>query len=221
MTTADRTLKRRAIMTIVRQFGRPRGIPGQVAGWIMAHRRSNQQRNRWAVAQLEPRPTDRVLEIGFGPGLAIAELAQRAHQGHVYGIDHSEVMVRQASRRNQAAIRAHRVELVQASVDQLPSFDEPLDMILAVNSIGFWADPVETLRGLRRLLRPGGRIALVTQPRCPGATRDTTTQAAQGLQDLLTQAGFARFRVETLDLDPPVACVLATNPADENHHTHG
>jgi ubiquinone/menaquinone biosynthesis C-methylase UbiE len=184
-----------------------------MAGWVMAHRRSNQQRNRWAVSLLEVQPADRVLEIGFGPGLAIAELAGRATRGHVYGIDRSQVMVHQASRRNRAAIRAHRVELVHASVDQLPRFDEPLDVILAVNSVGFWADPAERLHDLRRLLRPGGRIALATQPRCPGATRVTTARAARELQDLLIRADFAQARVETLELDPPVACVLATSPA--------
>jgi ubiquinone/menaquinone biosynthesis C-methylase UbiE len=201
---------------MVRQFGRPRGIGGRMAGWIMAHRRSNRQRNRWAVSRLDVQPDDRVLEIGFGPGLAIAELARRATDGHVYGVDHSEVMVQRASRRNRAAIRAHRVELVHASVDRLPSFDEPLDAVLAVNSLGFWADPAERLLDLRRLLRPGGRIALVSQPRVPGATRETTVRAAQDLQDLLTQAGFDQVRVETLELSPPVACVLATNPGDRS-----
>jgi len=187
------SLKQRAISRGVRQFGHPRGIAGRMAGWVMAHRR--------------------VLEIGFGPGVAIAELAHRAGRGHIHGIDHSAVMVRRASRRNRAAVRAGRVELVQSSVDRLPRFDEPFDAILTVNSLGFWAEPVNRLRDLRRLLRPGGRIALVTQPRCPGATRDTTARAAQELQDLLTQAGFGQMRVETLELDPPVACVLATNPA--------
>lgn len=213
METTGKTFKQRAIGRAVRQFGHPRGIAGRVAGWIMAHRRSNQQRNIWAVSLLEVRPADRVLEVGFGPGLAIAEFARRATRGHVHGIDHSEVMVRRASRRNRAAIRAGRVELVHAPVDRLPDFGGPLDVILAVNSLGFWTEPVERLRDLRRLLRPGGRIALVSQPRCPGATRDTT-KAAHELQDLLTRAGFARTRVETLDLDPPVACVLATNPTD-------
>jgi SAM-dependent methyltransferase len=96
-------------------------------------------------------------------------------------------------------------------VGQLPNFDEPLDAILAVNSVGFWPDPAARLRELRRLLRPAGRIALASQPRRPGVA---TARAAQELQELLDRAGFTQIRTETLALDPPVACVLA-NPTDE------
>ncbi|TCO58269.1 methyltransferase family protein [Actinocrispum wychmicini] len=174
----------------------------------MGHRRSNLRRNVWVVSLLDLRPTDRVLEIGFGPGVAIAEIADRVTAGQAFGVDHSAVMVRQASVRNAAAIRARRVHLSHGSVDQLPRFDDPLDAILSVNSLGFWPDPVERLRGLRHLLRPGGRIALASQPRIPGTTTDG---AAQGLRDMLTQAGFTQIRTEILDLDPPVACVLAVN----------
>ncbi|MEU8171585.1 methyltransferase domain-containing protein [Microbispora hainanensis] len=200
------------IRYLVGQAHRPRGVVGWANGRLFALRPSNRRRNVWAVRLLDVQPTDRVLEIGFGPGIAIAALAARAVRGHVFGVDHSQAMVRQAARRNAAAVRAGRVHLTQASVDRLPSFGDPLDAILAVNSVGFWPEPVERLGELRRLLRPGGRIALVSQPRCPGATRDTTARAAQELQDLLTRAGFARPRVETVGLDPPVACVLAVNP---------
>lgn len=213
--TTGAGFRRQAIRKVVSQFGHPRGVAGRLVGWVMAHRRSNRQRNRWAVSLLDVQPTDRVLEIGFGPGVAVTELAGRATRGRVYGIDHSQLMVRRAGRRNAAAIRAGRVHLTRASVDRLPSFGEPLDAILAVNTVGFWPDPVQRLLELRRLLRPAGRIALVSQPRCPGAARDTTTRAAQELQDLLTRAGFVQIRVETLDLDPPVACVLAACPAGE------
>jgi SAM-dependent methyltransferase len=207
-------LKRRVRTTLVRQAHHPRGIAGWAIGRMFAHRPSNRRRNIWAVSLLDVRPTDRVLEIGFGPGIAIAELAARATRGHVFGVDHSQAMVRQAARRNAAAVRAGRVHLTRASVERLPSFGGPLDAVLAVNSMGFWPDPVERLGELRRLLRPGGRIALVSQPRCPGATRETTVRAARELQDSLTEAGFTGLRVETLDLAPPVACVLAANPAD-------
>jgi ubiquinone/menaquinone biosynthesis C-methylase UbiE len=210
MTRSVAALKRRAMRAGIRQFGHPRGVAGRLAGWVMAHRHSNRERNRWAVSVLDVGPADRVLEVGFGPGRAIAELSRHAVRGRVYGVDHSAVMVEQASRRNRRAIRAGRVELTHAEVDRLPRFGEPLDAVLAVNSLGFWPDPVARLQELRRLLRPGGRIALVSQPRCPGATRDTTVQAARELRELLSQAGFGQFRVETLELDPPVACVLAT-----------
>ncbi|WP_163572872.1 class I SAM-dependent methyltransferase [Fodinicola feengrottensis] len=213
MPTTRTALKQRAIRYLVRQAHHPRGIVGWANGWMFALRPSNRRRNLWAVSLLDVRPTDRVLEIGFGPGIAIAAFAGRATEGHVFGIDHSQAMVRHAGRRNSAALRANRVHLTQASVEQVPAFSDPLDVILAVNSVGFWPDPVERLRELRRLLRPGGRIALVSQPRCPGATRDATVRASQELQNLLTQAGFTHLRVETLDLNPPVACVLATNPA--------
>ncbi|GAB2899948.1 class I SAM-dependent methyltransferase [Streptomyces mayteni] len=179
----------------------------------MAHRSSNRRRSEWVVSLLDVQPTDRVLEVGFGPGVAIAELAGRATRGHVHGIDHSATMVRQAARRNAAAIRAGRVTLRHASVDRLPRLDGPLDAVLAVNSLGFWPDPAERLGELRGLLRAGGRIALASQPRCAGATAETTALAGRELQDLLTGAGFVDPRLETLPLAPPAACVLATNPA--------
>jgi ubiquinone/menaquinone biosynthesis C-methylase UbiE len=165
-------------------------------------------RNRWAAQLLDVRPADRVLELGCGPGVAIAALATRATRGSVVGVDHSPVMIRQARRRNRAAIRAGRVRLVHTPVESLSLGDGPYDAALAVNTIGRWPDPVARLRELARLLRPGGRLALVSQPRCPGATAATSAAAAEELAALLTEAGFERLRTERLDLDPPAACVL-------------
>ncbi len=198
---------------VVGQGHHPRGAAGSVTGWVFAHRPSNRQRNRWVVSLLDVPPAGRVLEIGFGPGLAVAELA-RAGAGHVYGADHSAVMLRQASRRNAAAIRAGRITLVNAPVDQLPpALDGPFDAIFAVNSLGFWPAPAERLADLRRRLAPNGRIAIASQPRCPGATAATSHSAAGEVENLLRSAGFTQMRTEILPLRPPVVCVLAAAPA--------
>jgi SAM-dependent methyltransferase len=195
---------------VVGQAHHPRGAAGYVTAWEMAHRPSNRLRGSWVVSMLGVRPDDRVLEIGFGPGLAVAGLV-RAGAGHVYGIDHSGVMLRRASRRNAAGIRAGRVTLVRASVDQIPpALDGPFDAILAINSLGFWPAPAERVAELRRRLAPGGRLAIASQPRCPGATADTSRAAADEIRHLLGSAGFTRMRTETLPLSPPVVCVLAT-----------
>ncbi|MGH3235129.1 MAG: class I SAM-dependent methyltransferase, partial [Streptosporangiaceae bacterium] len=203
---------------VIGQAHHPRGAAGRVTAWEMAHRPSNRQRNRWVVSLLGMRPADQVLEIGFGPGLAIAELA-RAGAGHVYGIDHSGVMLRQASRRNAAAIRARRVTLIRASVDQLPTaLDGPFDAILAVNSLAFWPAPAQRLAELRLRLAPGGRIAIASQPRCPGATAGTSRSAAEEVENLLRSAGFRQMSTETLPLSPPVICVLAAAPGPDANH---
>src|SRR5215475_14074227 len=177
---------------VIGQAHHPQGAAGRVTAWEMAHRPSNRQRSGWVVSLLGVRPADRVLEIGFGPGLAVAQLV-RAGAGHVYGIDHSGVMRRQASRRNAAAIRAGRVTLIRASVDQIPpALDGPFDAILAINTLGSWPAPPERLAELRRRLAPGGRIAIASQPRRPGATASTSRSAADEVENLLRSAGFTQ-----------------------------
>lgn len=198
------------VRRLVSQGGRPRGVVGAATAWTMAHRGSNVLRGLWAVSLLAPGQDERVLEVGFGPGVAVRALAGRA--AHVYGVDHSALMVRTARRRNAAAVRDGRVELWQASVERLPHLDAPVDAVLAVNTVGHWSSPADGLAALREVLRPGGRIAIVSQPRCPGATARTTAEAAARLRTLLTGAGFDEVRVATLDLEPPAACVLATRP---------
>ena len=204
--------KQKLTMAIRSQFMRPRRFAGWLVGWEMALRSSNRKRNVWAVGLLGVEPTDRVLEIGFGPGIAIRELSRRATHGLVCGVDHSEVMVWQATQRNRDAVRAGRVALRCSSAEHLPAFEEPFDKVLAVNNMGMWREPGERLKELRSLMRPGGRIAIVSQPRCSDATAQTTVAAGREIAARLTEAGFTRIRSNTLALKPPVVCVIGEGP---------
>src|SRR4029450_1989293 len=109
----------------VAQFHHPTGAVGHLAGWIMGRRSSNLARHRWAVQLLEAQPTDRVIELGCGPGVAIAALASRALRGLVVGVGHSQVMIGQARRRNRAAIQAGGGRLSPTPVERLSSSDGP------------------------------------------------------------------------------------------------
>jgi SAM-dependent methyltransferase len=193
------------------QFRRPTGVRGHAAGLLMTYRSSNRRRNAWAVSLLGVQPRHRVLEIGFGPGLAIRELSRQAHEGRVCGIEHSEVMLSHARRRNADGIRRGVVDLRLGSVDDLPNVDLPFDRILAVNTVFFWDDAETRLRDLRRLLRPGGLIAVVHQPRGPGASDEVSLAMGRKTATALARAGFSDVRLETLALRPAVTCALGSN----------
>jgi len=138
------------------QFQQPSGGAGRVVGWILA--RFNSRLNREAVDRLSPRPTDRVLEIGFGPGVALRRLSERVHSGLVAGIDPSEVMNEQAEHRNRAAIRSGRMMLRVGTASRLPWPDDSFDSVLSLNNVLLWQPLDGSLDEVRRVLRPGGLL---------------------------------------------------------------
>jgi ubiquinone/menaquinone biosynthesis C-methylase UbiE len=198
---------------IVRQFGKPSGLLGTIAGLVMRIRPSNRERSMRTLALLEVRPEDRVLEVGFGPGLAIERAAELASSGKVVGIDHSRLMLRQASRRNARAIAAGRVQLLLGPAERLPELPFRFDRVFAINVYQFWDEPVTVLRGLREVMKPGAAIAMTFQPRRRGATGGDTRTGAERMATSLFDAGFEKVRVEILDMKPvDAACVLGQAP---------
>jgi ubiquinone/menaquinone biosynthesis C-methylase UbiE len=198
---------------IVQQFGKPSGPLGVLAGFVMRVRPSNRLRNARTLDLLDIQPEDRILEVGFGPGVAVARAAELATAGKVVGVDHSELMLRQARRRNAKAIRAGRVELLLGSADALPRLEDRFDKVVAVNVYTFWKDPVSVLSGLRQVMNPGGVIALTLQPRRRGATAGDTRVAAERMSASLRAAGFGEVRTEILEMAPvPAACALGRRP---------
>jgi ubiquinone/menaquinone biosynthesis C-methylase UbiE len=191
------------------QFRKPTGVLGRVAGWIMANRPSNIERNRWTVDLLQIKGTDHVLEIGFGPGLSIAQVSRLAPRGHVTGVDHSRLMMAAATRRNRDAIRAGLVDLQYGGLERLQRIDDRFDKIFSVNVLQFLADRTDTLKILHSILKPNGVLATTLQPRQRGAKPEDADAFATTLSKELTDAGFRGVIVKKLALKPlPAVCVL-------------
>lgn len=197
---------------IAEQFGKPSGFLGNIAGFIMANRSSNIERISWGISLLNIQPSDHVLEIGFGPGVAIEEMCDLVADGTIYGIDHSELMVTKASDRNKIAISSGKVKLILASVSELPSFDHSIDKVIDVNTFQFWNDPVKSLREIKRIMKPHGIIAIVHQPRKPRATDQDSTDAGDQFSKYLEKAQFGNIRIEKKMMKPvSTVCVLGEN----------
>jgi len=143
---------------IGRQFSCPSGLSGRLMGRVMQF--INRAPNREAIASLEIEASDVILELGFGPGCAIEILAAKAPLGRIYGVDPSEEMLASASRRNKHAIASGRVRLLQGRIDALPLQSGSIDKILAVNVVYFFDACGSEFHEARRLLRPGGKMAI-------------------------------------------------------------
>jgi SAM-dependent methyltransferase len=118
------------------QFGHPSGWFGGLAGLLMSRTVGD---DRWVVDLLNVQPTDRVLDVGCGPGVTLQLLAQRADAGFLAGVDPSDVMLRQASRRNRYVLNQGRLELRRATAQYLPFPDGAFNKVAAVHSYLFLA----------------------------------------------------------------------------------
>lgn len=201
---------------LIGQFEHPRGLLGRLAGRIMANRRSNRLRNDWTLDLLDLAPEHRVLEIGFGPGYAIAQAARRLGRGRVYGLDHSATMLEQARRRNAVSIAAGRVSLHQGDAEDLGWLPEALDRIYSVNVVQFWTELPAVLAAIHGALRPGGIVATTYMPRGPNAAPDQADAMASRICAALRASGFDRVRAQRLPLEPmPAICVLGRRPQSD------
>jgi ubiquinone/menaquinone biosynthesis C-methylase UbiE len=168
------------------------------------------EKNEWTISLLDLQKGDKVLEIGFGPGVAIQFAAKRIPNGYIVGVDYSDVILRQAQKRNATAIREGRVSLRLADISHLPSFDTTFDKVFSVNSIFFWPDPVAILKRVRQWMQPQGLIAITVQPY--GGTDEDVQNWGKQITSYLNEAGFTEIRRVMKPMKPVASiCVLGKN----------
>jgi SAM-dependent methyltransferase len=166
------------------------------------------ERIRWAVQVLAPAAGDHLLEIGCGPGVAVAAICRRLTGGRVVAIDRSATAITRATRRNAGCIASGRAVLRTVALEDLDPSDLPeatggFDKVFAMNVNLFWVrSPARELGLIRSLLRPGGTLSLFYGYGTPGQGPATVPAA---LLDHLSDGGFA---VEVLT-GPSVAGVVA------------
>jgi SAM-dependent methyltransferase len=153
------------------------------------------ERIRWAVETLDPGPEDRLLEIGCGPGVAVAAVCERLAGGQLVAIDRSATAIARATRRNQAQVAAGRAVLLAAALEDLRPADvlgggRRFDKVFAMNVNLFWVrSPARALALVRELLDPAGALYLFygyggdgPVPGVPGALDGHLSDAGFGVE---------------------------------------
>ena len=137
---------------ILDAFFLPRGLLGRLGGRLMA-RGLAQQRE---IADLLPNKGTDLCEIGCGPGVFGALLAEQHQQLRLHLIDPSPIMRSQAARRCQQWVSNGRLDISDGTADELPLPDASCDTVVAINNLVMWPDLSASLKEIKRVLRPRG-----------------------------------------------------------------
>ncbi len=173
----------------------------ETAEWYATHY-GEYATNRLAVDAIEVAPDAIVIDVGCGTGSALRRLAPRVPDGRLIGVDPVPRMLVIARERAAADPNGHRIEFVEAPAERLPFEDDVADVVLAFDSIDHWEDRDAGLLEVVRVLRPGGRLAVVKDGGLPGGDR-----AVRAWRAALGRAGLTVQREDVL-AEGDVACTL-------------
>ena len=130
------------------------------------------------VERLDLRPTDRVLEIGCGHGVAATFICRRLAGGSYTGLDRSPKMIAAAVRRNAAHVEAGTARFLVASLEEVDLGEQRFDVVLAVRVGIFHREPERARELAARWLAPAGRVVAVFD--APAGAAAPSPRGAEG-----------------------------------------
>jgi SAM-dependent methyltransferase len=168
------------------------GMPGMLVGLVMLI--TGRVYARLVIGAASVVDTDRVVDIGCGPGNAARAAARRG--AHVTGIDPASVMLRVAR-----AFTRKRAEIdwAEGAAENLPLPDGSATVVWALATVHHWKDVGKGLAEAHRVLAPGGRLVAIERQVSPGATglasHGWTEQQAESFAAMCRAAGFDNVRI--------------------------
>jgi ubiquinone/menaquinone biosynthesis C-methylase UbiE len=172
------------------------GIAARLAGWIVPGRHPQD----WALEQLNVLPYQHLLEVDYGSGKMLQAVARKLKIGFIAGIDSSVSMYQRALRRNKRAVGEELLQLHVGSLYQLPYPSHYFHTIYGTNIHRSWKDPAMEFLRLTNLLRPGGRLVTILQPRWP-LHEKAERHNMDSLQEYYLEAGLTDIRIRYEDPD--------------------
>ena len=147
-------------------------------------------------------PGGTALDVGSGPGNVTASLGRAAGaDGLALGVDISEPMLTRAVR----AEAGPQVGFLRADAQRLPLRDNTVDAVVSIAVLQLIPDPAAALAEMARVLRPGGRLAVMvpTAGRAAPLWRMLPSAGAHAfdddeIADILEDNGFVSLRVKSL-----------------------
>jgi cyclopropane fatty-acyl-phospholipid synthase-like methyltransferase len=135
-------------------FGNPRGIGGKISTLIMNI--INQKQYDALLKNINLKPNNTILDIGFGNGYLINKLFEQNVPVTVYGIEISNDMLHKVECKQKKNIENGRLKLFLEDIGQASFERDTFDKIYTINTIYFWADLEKCFSIIKKILKPNG-----------------------------------------------------------------
>lgn len=203
------TLSTEELKAIAANLAHPQGEMGYAIAERMNE--SNAGVTSLMYDHLNVGPKSRVLEIGFGNAKLITQLLGMV--GRVDGIDISKDMIEAGKQLQAEAIAEGRLTLSYGSTSSIPYVDDTFDAICTANTLYFWKNVPVDLQEIKRVLKPGGRVAIGIRSRSkmeqmPFTAYGFTLYEKEEVVALLDAAGFVNADFIQVDEDEPFDSVV-------------
>jgi len=116
------------------------------------------------LEQLDIRPFQHILEVGYGPGATLQAVAAKLRVGFLAGVDDSAQMHDSAQKRNKKYIHKDLLQLHIGQPQDLPYPARYFHSIYGCDIHYFWPEPAHLFMTLHKLLRSGGMMLMVFEP---------------------------------------------------------
>lgn len=165
----DRTYHQPGVLRVLQTKEETKAFYDKIAGvYDLLAERSEQPVRETGLQMLDARAGQKMLEIGFGTGRTLVELAEAVGpSGRVLGIDLSEKMLEVSQKLLREKRLEGRVELVCGDALHMPYASETLDGVFTAFTLELFDTPEipQVLAECRRVLKPGGRLVVVSMSR--------------------------------------------------------
>ena len=140
---------------------KPQGFGGKLMAKMMnsGHAKVSQ----WGFSNISAKPDAKVLDVGCGGGANIATWLDKCRNGHVTGLDYSEVSVAESQELNAAAIKQGKCRVLQGDVSAIPFSDEVFDYVSAFETVYFWPGLKKCFSEVNRVLKSGGTFLICNE----------------------------------------------------------
>ena len=194
---------------------KPQGFGGKLMTKMMNS--GHAKLSQWGFSNISAKPDAKVLDVGCGGGANIATWLDKCRNGHVTGLDYSEVSVAESQELNAAAIKQGKCRVLQGDVSAIPFSDEVFDYVSAFETVYFWPGLKKCFSEVNRVLKSGGTFLICNESDGTNASDEKWTKIIGGMKiynrdqlvAALKEAGFTEIKTY-INAKKHWMCIAAT-----------